>query len=151
MQNIIETNTWTLGMPYWDGIWDSDRPDAYQSYPEAWEQTKMYCDIESRETIAQYEGEDCIGMGMGGGYDWCRYTWTEDGQGAMSQTTDELWWCLDDLLWGPLYWGWYHADGRELSIGEHRQSRGLPADDLLYELKMIEIGKMMENLRRPGA
>ena len=130
-------------MPYWDGIWDG----TWESSPSYWEKTKMYCDLESRETIAMYEGDDGMGLGLGGDYDWCAYIWTEDGKGRTAATTGDLWWCLDDLLWGPMYWSWYHKDGRELTIGEHRQMRGLPADDLLYELQMIEIGEMLKNAR----
>ena len=131
------TTNWTLGMPYWDGIWDQNRDDAYTAADESWSGIHLYCDIETKATHAQLDDE----------YDWCRYTWTADGTGTTTATTDDLWWMLDDLLWGPLYWSWYHADGRELTVVEDRQRRGMPADDLLYDLEMRHIADLLRAQR----
>ena len=112
-------------MPYWDAVYEGPEQT------DTWEGVNLYCDLETHDTVAQIE-EDTTG--------WCAYRWTETGdQCQTAETTNELWWVLDDLLWGPLYWWGYHADGRELTVAEDRIARGFPADDLLYDLAMAEL------------
>lgn len=131
--NTTTTDTWTLGMPYWEGVWDTDRPDAYGTDLSSWDTVHMYCDLETHDTVAQIDEEE----------GWCAYRWTEAGEGHMAQTTDRLWWILDDLLWGPCYWWDYRPDGRKKTEAEERADRGWPADDLLYELAMVEMSRQM--------
>lgn len=131
-------------MPYWDGIWDSNRADSYVSTDENWGGLHLYCDLVTRDTVAQMEAET-----WEGDTEWCAYRWAEAGNCQMAATTDELWWMLDDLLWGPCYWERHWPDGREMTEVEDRVARGLPADDLLYDLEMAKIGELMKKLR-PG-
>lgn len=146
----MKTATWTLGMPYWDGIWDMNREDTFCSSDSVWEDVKVYCDIQSHETVAMWEGDDAFG-GAGDEYSWAAYIWSEAGEGRMVSTCDDLWWCLDDTLWGPMYWSHFHADGREMTVAEDRASRGCPVDDEAYAVAMTRVSLMLQEMRRPSA
>lgn len=64
----------------------------------AWAYVRAYCDITTGDTVAMWDGAD--GLGGDAGTDFCAYVWHADGTVDMVSTTDCLWWCLDDLVWG---------------------------------------------------
>ena len=98
----VQAKDWGYGAgvfePYWPGL-----VEVAEHCP-AWEQVKAYCDVLNKDVVVQWEGGvDVFGTDVGTEYDWCGYVWHADGTAEELDAADgELWWCLDDLVWGAL-------------------------------------------------
>lgn len=89
--------TTTHLMPLWDTL-----VDVAATCP-AWACVRAYCDITTGDTVAMWDGDDGIGGPADDPLtdtDFAAYVWHADGTVDMVSTTDYLWWCLDDLIWG---------------------------------------------------
>lgn len=96
----VQAKPWSIGggvfQPYWP-----DLIEVAELCP-AWEQVKAYCVLDTKDVVVQWEGGlDVFGTELGTEYSWCGYVWHEDGTAEeLDAAEGELWWCLDDLVWG---------------------------------------------------
>ena len=101
---------WLGAEPDWTGLgreWGGLPNPTYDAF------VRVYCDLETRATVAVTVG-DGLDTLFGGGieytdgsgpddYSWCGYQWDADGscwELAYGPEADYHWWEIDDLLWG---------------------------------------------------
>lgn len=96
----LQVKDWAYGAgvfePYWPALVE------VAEYCPAWEQVKAYCVLDTKDVVVQWEGGvGVFGTDLGTEHDWCGYVWHADGTAEELDAADgELWWCLDDLVWG---------------------------------------------------
>lgn len=137
MTTTIQSKTPTitkdnLGLvPLWDYLgWEQTKTDNPN-----WDCVKSYCDLETKDTVCIWEGGDgltnnpnfvpCGDFEVPGDYDYCGYIWKENGESYLVDTTDGmLWWCIDDMIYGPFFLG-YIDENNHLMTGEEKTIKGM--------------------------
>lgn len=111
MQCVEKKELWLGAEPNWS--WFSSEYGGLPN-PQYDEFVKVYCDLETKATIAVTVADglntmfgDDIVYNDGHGPDlhgWCGYQWDQDGKSweLHGPNHEEHWWEIDDLLWGAL-------------------------------------------------